>query len=429
MSWYAVDAIDDSLDATKAFLFPFSLGRWARLALITLFLGGGGAGVQNVLQYANSAGQYAGGGTGSGSSSGSSFALATLSGGTFGPNVLAQAVPPAPGGLPFGLGLVGSLVVAAVALLVLLFVIASPVFEFVFVDAIATDDPRIRGPFARNVWKGIRLLVFRIVLTLVFALPIVAVAAAAFLSVEGGTVPHLGLPVILALVALGAVWMLVFAVVMGFTDQFVVPVMYVDDAGVLAGWSEVWSLLGGEKRQTLVYLLVHLLVGIGVSIVSGLLALVALIPIAIVALVVGLAAGAVVGGTAGTNLGLGVGVLAGLAVGLPLYFVFVALPLNVLTQTYLRTYELASLAGFAARYDTLGRYRDDGDDEGDGGVRGDGDLGDDDDNGGGDGGDDSNGSGANAGFEDFVPADELVEDDSDDGGTAGDRTLGTGNIA
>lgn len=404
MSWYAVDAIDGALDATKAFLFPFSLGRWARLALITLFLGGG-AGVQNVFQYANSAGQYAGSGTGPGSLSGGSFTPAPLLGdiGPLALGALAQVGPPVPGAPPFALGFVELLVVAALVLLALLFAVARSVFQFVFVQVIATDDVRVRAPFTRNFRNGIRLLVFQIAVSVLFAIPVAGIAA---LFSFGGGPRRLGIAGIVGLAVLFLLWALLFELVMGFTRQFVVPVVYVDGSSVLAGWSEVWSLIAGEKKQTLLYLLMHLLVGIGVALLSGLLTLVGLIPVGIVALVVGLAAGAIAGGTVAPNLGVGVGVVAGLAVGLPLYFVLVFLPLNVLTRTYLRTFELASLAGFASRYDVLGHYGEDDPDD-DGGVGGGGD----------DPGDD--------GFGEFVPAENLIREDTDGDETADVRDNGT----
>ncbi|WP_313691050.1 DUF7544 domain-containing protein [Halorarum halobium] len=414
MSWYAIDAIDDSLDATRAFLFPFSLGRWARLALITLLIGGGGAGVQNVSQSANSVGQFAGSGTGPGGPGGSSFALATLfggaspGGGPLGANALAQVGQPVSGALPAAVGIVGLLVIAAVVLLAILVAIASPVLEFVFVHAIARDEVRIRGPFKRHFWKGIRLLLFRIGLTILFALPFVIAGAVYYFGFHG--TPPLGLGPILGIVFLVVLWFLLFALVMGFTTQFVVPVMYVDDSGVLAGWSEVWSLLGGEKVQTVVYLFMHLLVGIGVAIVRGLLTLLGLIPVGIISVIVGLAAGTVVGGTVAPDLGIGIGFLAGLAVGVPLYFVFVFLPLNVLTQTYIRTFELASLAGFSSRYDTLGRYRDGSSDD-EGGSNDDGDGSD------GDGGTAATGRPDDEDdFDEFVAAEDLVDDEGESDG-------------
>ena len=40
MSWHAVDAVDDAVEATRRFLFPFSLVRWAKLAFLVLLMGG-----------------------------------------------------------------------------------------------------------------------------------------------------------------------------------------------------------------------------------------------------------------------------------------------------------------------------------------------------------------------------------------------------
>lgn len=416
MSWYAVDAIDDALNATRAFLFPFSLGRWARLALITLFLGGG-AGVQNVFQYADSASQLAGLGNGPGSPGGPSATLAPLVGSVPVPDtvLLAQAGGGVPSGLPVALGLVGLVVVAIVVLLAILFAVLGPVFEFVFVDVIAADEVQVWSPFRRSFWKGMRLLVFMVLLGVLFAIPIVV---GVLLLVGAGTVgvdvpepPSVGLGGVLALFLSFLFWVLLFSLVFGFTRQFVVPVMFVDDVGVLSGWSTVWGLLRGEVWQAVLYVVMHFLVGIGVALVRALLALVALIPVGIVAVAVGLGTGAIAGGTVSPDVGVGVGVLAGGAVGLLLYFVLVFLPLNVLTRTYLRTYELAALGGFDGRYDLLDRYRDDGsvgtgpDDDGRGG-----------DGRGGDGRGGPNGTRRDAAsddFEEFVPAEELVDEDDD----------------
>lgn len=415
MSWYAVDAIDDALNATRAFLFPFSLGRWARLALVTLFLGGGGAGVQNVFQYADSIGQFAGPGAGPGPVGGPS-ALAPLAGDVTvpGPVLLAQAGGGIPNALPFALGLVGLIVIVVVVLLALLFTVLGPVFEFVFVDVIATDEVRVRSPFRRNFWKGMRLLAFSIGLGILFAVPIVLAGGVLFgLGAAGFTgmeFADFGVAGAVALLVLLLGWTLLFSLVYGFTRQFVVPVMFVDDVGVLSGWSTVWGLLKAEVRQSVVYVVLHFLVGIGIAVVRALLALVALIPVGIVAVAVGFGFGAVAGGAVSPDIGVGVGVIAGGAVGLLLYFLLVFLPLNVLTRTYLRTYELAALAGFDGRYDVLARYRDGG--AGPGG----------DDRGGGDDGSDGRGGfdeseatdrGADAddGFGEFVPAEDLVDED------------------
>ncbi|QLG63032.1 DUF7544 domain-containing protein [Halorarum salinum] len=420
MSWYAVDAIDDALNATRAFLFPFSLGRWARLALVTLFLGGGGAGVQNVFQYADSLGQFAG--PGAPGPVGGPSALAPLAGGATTPDpvLLAQAGGGVPNALPFALGLVGLVVIAVFVLLALLFTVLGPVFEFVFVDVIATDDVRVRSAFRRNFWKGMRLLAFSIGLGILFAVPIVLAGAVLFgvgaTGFTGMEFADFGVGGAVALLVLLLGWMLLFSLVYGFTRQFVVPVMFVDDVGVLSGWSTVWGLLRAEVGQSVLYVALHFLVGIGVALVRALLALVALVPVGIVAVAVGFGFGAVAGGAVSPDIGVGVGVIAGGAVGLLLYFLLVFLPLNVLTRTYLRTYELAALAGFDGSYDVLARYRDGGAGTGPGGDdRGDGD----DDRGDGFDGSEGTDRDADDGFGEFVPAEDLVDEDDRRRGAVG----------
>ncbi|WP_435144277.1 DUF7544 domain-containing protein [Halobaculum sp. P14] len=365
MSWHAIDAVDDAIDASKGFLFPFSLGRWARLALLTLLLGGGGVGFQQVFRIPQFVSQYG--------SETTTSATSLLSGGPaagFGaaaalplPSVLGQA-PGLHEFLPAAVGILGLVFLALLLLLVVVLVVAVPVLEFVYVDAIRRDEVRILSPFRRFFWKGIRLLLFQLGVTVLFAIPVVVVAGvvlAGYVSVDS-----LGVGALVALAVVAVLYFLLFVFVNRVTREFVVPAMLVDDSGVIAGWRNVWPLLRGQPKQTVVYVLMHFFVGIGVSIGRGIAALVGLIAVAIVSAVVGLATAAVVGTT---DLGVSAGLLAGFGVGVLLYLVFVAAPLSVLAVTYLRTYELATLAGFDDHYDLLTPYRED-DDAGDAGEAG-----------------------------------------------------------
>lgn len=372
MGWYAIDAIDDAIDATRGFLAPFSLGRWSRLALITLFLGTGGVGGQ--LSNVSNAGDAFGGGMQNGQGGG-------------GPGTeLPDGLSPAeilsgdgsavdPGVLPFDVTL--GLVVGVVAVLVglwLVFGVVGATMEFVFVDALATDTVAIRGPFRRRLTDGLRLFVFRFGLSLLVTLPVVGVVAAALTGVvELGGIG-------LAQVVLGLLGFAVVAVLVGlvksFTNQFVVPVMIAVDETVLGGWRELWSVLRAQPKQTVVYLVMHLLVGVGIGIVRGFLLLVGAIPVTIVAGIVGLAASTVAGSLWTGPFGVGVGLLVGVLTWLAAGFLLVLLPVNVLTKTYVRTYELRSLAGFDGRFALLspslfdGGAAPAGDADGPGGPRG-----------------------------------------------------------
>jgi hypothetical protein len=372
MGWYAIDAIDDAIDATRGFLAPFSLGRWSRLALITLFLGTGGVGGQ--LSNVSNAGDAFGGGMQNGQGGGGPGA--ELPDGLSPAEILSgdgSAVDP--GVLPFDVTLGLVLGVAAVLVgLWLVFGVVGATMEFVFVDALATDTVAIRGPFRRRLTDGLRLFVFRFGLSLLVTLPVVGVVAAALTGVvELGGIG-------LAQVVLGLLGFAVVAVLVGlvesFTNQFVVPVMIAVDETVLGGWGELWSVLRAQPKQTVVYLVMHLLVGVGIGIVRGFLLLVGAIPVTIVAGIVGLAASTVAGTLWTGPFGVGVGLLVGVLTWLAAGFLLVLLPVNVLTKTYVRTYELRSLAGFDRRFALLspslfdGGAAPAGDADGPGGPRG-----------------------------------------------------------
>lgn len=322
MSWYAFDAVDDALDATRRFLFPFDFRRWLMLAVVVLFVRGlptGGLG--------NLSSSLPGGGP-------------PGEGPTGGP----ADVPSAPAIRQQELQLLGAAIVALVVLTVL-FAVVSAVMRFVFIDAYRTDEVRVRGPFLDRFWQGIRVLLFQLFLTLLVLLP--PAAAAWFLfagAVDPGTVFGLGLPALLGIALAAVVAFLVVSLVRSFTTQFVVPVMVVTDGKVLPSWRRFWPTLRGNPLQFLLYVVVRWVLGLGVQLGAGLV-------IGVLGLLVGVA-GAAVG--YGVVLAVGgpdavLGSVAGLAalafVGLItlLALLAVALPVQVLAHAFLTGYELSVL--------------------------------------------------------------------------------------
>ena len=319
MSWYAVDAVDDAIGATRTFLGGASLWRWARLAAITLLLGTGGVG-----------GQFSN--------------LSNVPGLSPGERPSPTLPSTDPGLVEFG-GPDVWLLVAVVVILIgvwLLFDVVGAVMEFVFLAALSTDEVRIRAPFRRHTGDGLRLFGFRLAVTLPVATPVLVGVAA----VLGGVVSPaaVGAVGVVAVVAVVAGLAFVSGLVRSLTNQFVVPVMFDEGRGVVDAWRRLWPLLRGEGWQTVVYVVVHLLVGIGVGIVRTFLLVVGAIPATILAAAVGLVVGALGGGLAGP-LGVGLGFVAGGVTWL-LAMLVVLLPINAVSKTYTRAFELRSLAGF-----------------------------------------------------------------------------------
>jgi hypothetical protein len=139
------------------------------------------------------------------------------------------------------------------------------------------------------------------------------------------------------------------------TYEFVVPMMIADDLGVLVGWKRVVYAVVSEWRETMAYLVVHFFVGLGTAlfeaVVVGTLGLsVAAIGGVALLLAAGLLGG--LGALVGTTIGLVVVGLVTLTAVTTL--LMVAIPMAVLTRTYVITYEVAALGGIDPSVQLLG---------------------------------------------------------------------------
>ena len=342
MAYAALDAIDDAIDATKGFLLPFEFGKWLRLAVIMIFVAGGGGGGAN---WATNAPQFAD----SGGSSG---------------------VSPADAGTALPDAAIGGLVLAIIGLavlVVLFFLVVTPIMEFVFVESLFEREVHIRRYFSQNVGNGLRLLGFQLAVGLVGLLLIGIPFALFLLGVIGGGNGMAAAGIILLLLPIVFVYAIVAGLVNGLTTVFVVPVMVAEERGLLSAWGRVWSAMTDDLAEFLVYVVISVILGIGVAIVAGFASLFALlllgIPFAIVAFGV-----FTVGGTGMASvvvlaaLGLVAFVLFLLATG------FVQAPL----QSFLRYYAMLVLGDIAPDLDPIpaisSEVRDEDDDNGDAAV-------------------------------------------------------------
>ncbi|MFB6171301.1 MAG: hypothetical protein ABEJ23_02125 [Haloarculaceae archaeon] len=322
MALYALDDLDDALDATRALLTPVDRTTWVKLALVVLFVGGPGANL-NFFQYTAGDGGAPPGGMGA-------------------PELGPRA------------WLLVATVVGVVLLLALAFALVCAVMEFVFVESLRAEEVTIRRYWGRRWRQGVRLFGFRLVVG-AFVLGSVLLLAAPFLLplVEGGSVGGLSVATFLALLPLVVVLAVVAGLVNGFTTVFVVPVMVLEDCGVLAGWRQLWPTIRRQWEQYLAYVVaaffLTLVGGLVVGVATAVLALVLLVPFGILfALGIGLTA--VAGGVGVALLVLG-GVLYGLSV------LAVAALVQVPVQTYLRYYALFVLGDVEPVFDLIADRR------------------------------------------------------------------------
>jgi len=238
MALHALDDIGDAADATKALLLPFEWGRWLRLAVVALFVGGA---------------------TGPPTGFGPSFDRGTgVEPGPW-PGLNPGAVVP-------DLDSTGILVLVGLGLLAatvaLLFAVVGSVMEFVFFESLGTETVRIRRYAGSHIGDGLRLLAFRIALFLLGALPVALLIGLFVLAPPLGLLALLGLPILLVYFAL-------LGVVNGFTTMFVVPTMLIEDCGVLAGWRRLWPTVRGNLTEFGAYAVLGLLLTVGAGIAVG----------------------------------------------------------------------------------------------------------------------------------------------------------------
>jgi len=329
MTWYAVEAVDDALDATKALLLPVDARQWLALALAAFFVGGAGSGPSA---------------TASGSSSGTTVSAPGPVGGEVQIPFSSETI------------LTAAAVAVAVGLLLgALYALVGSVMEFVFVESLRRRRVRIREYAGRHLGRGLRLFGFRLVLGVLVLLPLAGLVLAVLSAIEGEPRVSLGL-IALSLPLLGALGVAAAAIDV-FTTHFVVPAMIQRNAGVLAGWRRFWPTLTREWKQYGVYAAVRVVLGIGAGIVTSVVgSAVGAVLFAPVALVVWLGRPALDPGILASNpvaLAAVVAVVAGYLLAVAAAMALVVAPI----QTFVRYHALFVLGDTDPELDLLPELR------------------------------------------------------------------------
>ena len=247
----------------------------------------------------------------------------------------------------------------AVAVLWLCFVVVGALLEFPFLRWLNNGDLSIRAEVRAHWRRSLGLAVFRLLIQLTV---VVALVWTTIGLVGPHPDPWTYLFVLVEYWALFALLGLVTGLVSAFTTAFVVPAMWIEDLGVVAGWRRVWPTLTDAPKEFLVFAVGVAVLGTLGGMLVGLAALVALAPVVVVALALGAAAG----GTAGVAVGAGLGGVAMTVAG-GLVYAFV--------QVFLRFYGLFLLGDVDPALDAIPERRhavrttpDGGDDSGGDGV-------------------------------------------------------------
>jgi hypothetical protein len=142
--------------------------------------------------------------------------------------------------------------------------------RFMFLHCVAENKAEVVAPWHKFRRQGNSLFVFRIVLGLigfgVIAVTLaagigLAVAAAASKSVVGLVLS------LISMICAVIIFAVALAVIVVFTDHFVVPIMFLGTASCRAAWRQFLGILSVNKGRFVLYLLFQILIGIVIGMI------------------------------------------------------------------------------------------------------------------------------------------------------------------
>ena len=258
----AVDCVGPAFAQTKRQLFaPFRLQRWVRLALVCLITG-----------------EFAGGG-GGGFSGNFNFPHSRTKGGH---GLLAH--PHIDWGklLPWLPWIIAGAVL--VFLIILLWIYIAAVFRFVLFDSVLYDRCELKGSWGRWESRGRSYFYWCLAIFVVFvAAYSLLIGVPLLLAWRAGLFHHPGehlVPLILG--GAGLFFLLLACFVLGaivalFAKDFCVPIMAMENVGVLDAWRRLLPLLEAEKMGFTGYVLMKIVLAVGSAIIFGIITLLALL--------------------------------------------------------------------------------------------------------------------------------------------------------
>ncbi|WP_094228727.1 DUF7544 domain-containing protein [Methanolobus psychrotolerans] len=277
MYWYVIDAVDHAIERTRQCLFePFDIKKWLKLAIIVFFIGGSGS--------FNSGGN--------GGSYDSSYD---------GSNPDLSWVPP--GFLDILNNFAGHLMsystwalIAGFFVVLFLFIIimglVGSVMEFVFVESLVRNDIRIRKYFSRYMGKGLSLFVLRVLLLLLFMIPVVIVSLLIFSMIVTtekvmlGSMMFLGIFLsIISILAIVLLFVVAGSIIGSFTSMSV-PVSMYTGSGIFSALFSVFRQFRSNWQQMIIYWIGRTVLAIAAGIIVIILGLLGLVISGIVFLII-----------------------------------------------------------------------------------------------------------------------------------------------
>ena len=272
--WIAWAAIEGALTKTKQMLFePFNLTKWAKLAIILFFIGGGGGFGSNF--NSNPSGSNFGNFGEQSDVELDAFVEAAVSGiSAFVDQYLTYIV----------------LAVLAILLVIVLFSYISNVMQFVFVESVVRNHVTIRAYIRNNLGNGLRLFMLNWTLGIIFLIAIILSLLPALSSLPAildGDFSAIFFGSLLLFFVVFVLGIIILAIIGSFIN-LAIPVMLYENVGVLKALSKVIGTAVHSIPQVLVYWIIRGVLGIIIGIAAAVIGLIVVLIAGLVLLLIGI---------------------------------------------------------------------------------------------------------------------------------------------
>lgn len=321
--WWAAKPVTTAFDKTRKLLLePFNVWTWLKLIVIVFFVGGAGT-----------------------SRLGSNFS--NLGNYQAGPSDM-QAIEQGVNTILSNTTLI-LIILAAVALVVIVALALAylrNVFSFVFIQALASGDVHVIKPAMDSLGRGFRLFIFTLAVSLATLAVIIGfilvIILCIFLALKAGVSGATGIVVLLLAIFVMLVLLLIMiafsvasAIFVGFTYDFVAPMVFFKGMGILESWSWLWESIKKYWQQYAVYVVVHWALELAVGIVMMFI----ILPIALLFIAILIAAGIMAAALAKITIVLTI--LIGLVMLVTAaFFILLMLAISMPVAVYFRYYSL-----------------------------------------------------------------------------------------
>jgi hypothetical protein len=260
----AIEAVTPAIERTKLQLFkPFRFWHWARLAFIVFvtwdFSGGGGGGNFNIPSIPL--------GDGKKKQDFSFLAAPDISW-----NRISEYLP----WIILGVGILLALI--------LVFIFIACVFRFVLFDAVLHDKCEIRAGWKRYQEQGFSYFLWSVCLgfSVLFANLVLIggpVLAAWNMGIFDQPRDHILLLILggLALLFLMIALFVTGAIISMLAKDFAIPIMALENVGILGAWRRMRPMLAGEKLSFAAYIGMKIVLALGSGILFGIITLIAML--------------------------------------------------------------------------------------------------------------------------------------------------------